>query len=148
MERDRRAGRAARGSPVNAALRGLLLSIRDRILLPAGRRVAPNPPAPLRSPARSDPSPGRRCPPAPELRCVSRRFLCRFAPSPAPRMSALTSCSPSQRLSPWIPPCNLTLAADARSALSKTPLICSLLRDVPTKQRLRCSQFLSPLTPL
>lgn len=63
MERDRRAGRAARGSPVNAALRGLLLSIRDRILLPAGRRVAPNPPALLRSPARSDPPPGRRCPP-------------------------------------------------------------------------------------
>lgn len=59
MERDRRAGRAARGSPANAALRGLLLSIRDRILLPAGRRVAPNPPAPLRSPARSDPPPPR-----------------------------------------------------------------------------------------
>lgn len=55
MERGAQAGRAARGSPANAALRGLLLSIRDRgrILLPPPPPCPdPPPPAPLRSPER------------------------------------------------------------------------------------------------
>lgn len=113
------------------------------------RRRAPTPPPPGPAPQPRTPS-GGAAPAAPEVRCVSRRFLCRSAPkrSPALRVAAFTSCSRAGAFplgSPAIAPLPLPMPDPLRA---KPPLFCSVLKDAPRKQRLRCSEFPSPLTPL
>lgn len=109
----------------------------------------PDPPPPGPAPQPRTPS-GGAAPAAPEVRCVSRRFLCRSAPkrSPALRVAAFTSCSRAGAFplgSPAIAPLPLPMPDPLRA---KPPLFCSVLKDASRKQRLRCSEFPSPLTPL
>lgn len=129
MERGAQAGRAARGSPANAALRGLLLSIRDRgrILLPPPP-PCPDPPPPRPRSAAPD-ALGRRCPRGSRSSVRFSAVPLSFRSEAEPRApgGCFHVLLPSRRLSPRIPRYSPAPAADARSASSKTAFI--LLRS-------------------
>lgn len=121
MERGAQAGRAARGSPANAALRGLLLSIRDR------GRILLTPPLRPRSAAPN--ALGRRCPRGSRSSVRFSAVPLSFRSEAEPRApgGCFHVLLPSRRLSPRIPRYSPAPAADARSASSKTAFI--LLRS-------------------